>query len=148
MTGLKGTIEADHIPKHKYQLVVVGLPTLDLTYVSGIEDTLDVVDLPDRTKASGGRRGPVEMTVRLPLHHTVQQAAMEAWYREGQDPVLPTYKKPATLIWESLTGTRVRSFSFPDLFVGKRVTPEGEMSNEGEMTETEWMLHASDILPI
>jgi len=146
--GLKGTIQPDHIPLNKYQLIVLGMPPLDFTTIAGLEEELDTVELPDRTVVTGGRTKPVEFTAKLPMHHTVQQAAVELWFQESQDPVSPTYKKPGTLILTSLTGGTVRSFSFPDIFPAKRTIPDFEMNNEGEMAEEEWMFKASDILPI
>lgn len=145
---MKGVIQADHIPLNKFKLIVLGLPEFTFTSLSGLEEELDVVDLPDRTVASGGRTGAVEFTVTLPTHHEVEQAAMELWYQEGQDPVSPTYKKPGTVILESISGNRVRTFSMPDIFVSKRVIPDMEFDNDGELSEIEWTLRASDILPI
>lgn len=146
---MKGVIQSDHIPANKFKLIVVGLPVnFTFTAVSGIEEELDTVDLPDRTVASGGRTAPVELTAVLPLHHTGEQAVMEAWFQESQDPVLPSYKKPATLILTSLTGDTVRSFSFPDMFPAKRSVSDFEMDNDGEMSTVEWTLRASDMFPI
>lgn len=144
---MKGQIQADHIPLHKYQLSVVGMGQLDFTSVSGIEEELDKIELPDRTVASGGRTKPIEFSAKLPLHHVVQQVLMEEWFQEGQDPVLPTYKRAATLTATSLTGGLTRSYAMTDLFPTKRSLPDFEMNNEGEMAETEWMFAASDILP-
>jgi hypothetical protein len=145
---MKGQIQPDHIPLNKAQLIVLGLPDLTLTSISGIEEELEVIDLPDRTKASGGRTMAVEFDVTLPLHHTVQFAAMMAWYQEGQDPVLPTYKKPATLLMPSISGNTTRSFTLVNAFIGKFALPDTEMSNEGEMAEATFTIHADDILPL
>ena len=145
---MKGVIQKDHIPLNKFKLVVLGLPEFTFTALSGLEEELDVVTLPDRTVASGGRTGPVEFTVMLPIHHTVERAAMEIWYQEGQDPVTPTYQKPGTLVLESISGNTIATFSMPDMFVGKRGMPDFEMDNDGEMAEIEWTIHASDMLPI
>lgn len=145
---MKGVIQPDHIPLNKYQLLVVGLPELTFTSLTGLEEELDVVSLPDRTVASGGRTQPIEFEVMHPAHHTVEQLAMEAWFQEGQDPVSPLYKKPGTLIITSLTGGNARTFSMPDLFVSKRTIPDFEFDNDGEMAEITWTLRASDMLPI
>lgn len=145
---MKAVIQPDHIPLNKFQLLVLGLPPFTFTSVSGLEEELDVVDLPDRTVASGGRTGPVEIEVGLPMHHTVEQAAMEAWFQESQDPVLPTYKKPGTFIASSLSGASSKSYSFVDLFPSKRTIPDFEMDNDGELAIVMWTLRASDVLPI
>ena len=101
---MKGDVQPDHIPVNKYQLIVVGLPPLYFHQISGIEEELERTTLPDRTSASGGNTGPVEFTVMHPMHHAIEEAALEAWFQEGQDPVSPTYKKPATLIHLSNSG--------------------------------------------
>lgn len=145
--GMKGVIEPDHIPLNKYKLTIIGLPEFTFTSVGGLEQALDKVVLPDRTVRSGGRTGVVEFDVTLPTHHTVQRAAMELWYQEGQDPVSPTYLKPGTLILESLTGQNVVTLSMPDIFVSDRKLPDSEMDNDGELHETVYTLNASDILP-
>lgn len=145
---MKSVIQPDHIPLNKFELIVVGLPPFTFTSLTGLEEELDKVNLPDRTVASGGRTQPVEFDVMLPTHHIAEQLAMEAWFQESQDPVLPTYKKPGTLIVSSISGNIVRSWSFPDLFPFKRTHPDMEMDNDGELSELQWALAASDILPI
>lgn len=144
---MKGALEADHIPVNKFDLLVLGLPPLTITELSGIEDELENVVLPDRTVASGGNRGPVEFTISMPSWHTIEQAAMELWFKESQDPVVPTYKKAATLTMKSIGGTP-KAFALIDLFPTKRSTPDLEMENEGEPAMIEWELKASDMQPL
>jgi len=145
---MKGAILPDHIPVNNFELLVIGLPPLTPTEVSGIEDELVTTDLPDRTKASGGERNPGEFTIMLPMHHTVEQAAMEVWFKEGQHPISPGYKKPGTLIHKSGSGNVLRTFSLLGAFASKRVLPDLEMVNEGEMATVEWTISYDDILPI
>lgn len=145
---MKGAIQPNHIPLNNFKLLVVGLPGLTPTKISGIEEELETVDLPDRTKASGGNTKPGEFTMMLPMHHSVEQAAMEVWFSESQDPVTPTYKKPGTLIHNALDGTPLRSFTLVGLFPRKRKLPDLEMKNEGEMAEVEWTFSFDDILPV
>lgn len=145
---MKGVIQSDHIPVNKYTLSILGLVDLTPTEIGGLEDELETTDLPDRTRASGGDRGPTEITIMLPAHHTVEQAAMEVWFRESQDPVLPTYKKTLTLIMTSVSGNNDRSFTLTGVFPTKRATPDLEMANEGEMAGIEWTLSVDDIIPV
>lgn len=145
---MKGAIKADHIPTNNYELLILGLPTLTPVEISGLEDELETTDLPDRTVASGGNRGPFEFTMLIPMHHTVEQAAMEIWFREGQDPVQPTYKKAGTLIHKSISAQNLRTFSLIGAFVSKRVLPDLEMKGEGEQANVEWTIKGDDILPI
>ena len=51
---MKGSIQADHIPVNKYEFLVVGIPGLVFTEISGLEQETESVVLPDRTTASGG----------------------------------------------------------------------------------------------
>lgn len=137
------------MPLNKYELLVVGIITGSLTpvEVSGMEDELQVVDLPDRTKASGGNRNPTEIEIALPMHHTQEQLAMEAWFLESQDPVSPTYKKAATLIHKSISGSALRTYSMVGVFPTKRALPDLEMANEGEQANVTWTLSVDDLLP-
>ena len=145
---MKGDIQPDHIPVNKFQLIVVGLPPIHFTQLSGIEEELDVTDLPDRTKATGGNTQPVEFTAMTPLHHTVERAALEAWFQEGQDPVSPTYQKAASLIHSSIGGGSLATFSLIGLFISKRKLPDLDTANEGEMAVVEWTFNANDLLPV
>lgn len=133
----KGTIREDHMPVNKYRLQVIGLPPITFTKVSGIEEELETVDLPDRTKASGGNTGATSFDFEAPMHHEEEITALETWYREGRDPVSPTYKKAATLSLISGSDTQVRSYALTGCFITKRALPDLEMSNEGEMAS--WM---------
>jgi len=145
---MKGAIQADHIPINKYELLIVGLPPLTPTEISGLEDELQTTDLPDRTTASGGNRGPNEFTIMLPMHHLTEQGAMEAWFIESQDPVQPSYKKVGTLIHKSISGATLRTYSLVGAYPSKRVLPDLEMENEGELALVEWTIKVDDMEPI
>jgi hypothetical protein len=145
---MKGVLQPDHIPVNKYELQVIGMPSLVFTEISGLEEELDTATLPDRTVVTGGASKAVEFTVKQPAHHTVEVAAMEAWYTEAKDPVTPTYKKNATLIMKSGTGQILRTFSLIGTFPKKRKTPDLDMSNEGEMAAYEWTMSCDEPLPI
>ena len=142
---MKGSIQPDHIPKNKYVLTIIGLPPITFTKVSGLEEELETVDLPDRTVASGGNTKAVEFTVSMPTHHTPERIAMENWNLQCRDPVAPNYKKIGTLVKQSLTGINMVSYTLQGLFVKKRSTPDVEMSNEGELDELEWTMSADQI---
>lgn len=145
---MKQVLQADHIAVNNYELLVLGIPPLTPVEISGIEDELETTDLPDRTVASGGNRGTGDWTMMVPMHHLVEQAAMEAWFLESQDPVLPTYKKVATLIHKSISGAVLRTYSMTGLFPYKRALPDLEMENEGEMANVEWSMKHDTINPI
>lgn len=145
---MKGAIQSDHMPTNKYLLQIVGLVAITATEISGIEDELEVTELPDRTMASGGNRKAGEFTMKVPLHHVAEQAALEIWFRESQDPVVPTYQKPCTLTHQSLSGNASRNFSLVGVFPKKRKLPDLEMKNEGELAQVEWTMSYNDIIPI
>jgi hypothetical protein len=145
---MKGEIKPDHMPVNKYQFLVVGLIPLTATEVSGIEDELETVRLPDRTTASGGNRGPTEFELTMPMHHLTEQAAMEVWFKEGQDPILPTYKKPCTLVHKSISGAVLRSYTLVGVFPTKRTLPDLDKANEGEMATVVWTMSADDVFPL
>jgi len=145
--GLKGKIEENHIPKNNFELIVVGLPPILFTEVGGITEELDTVDLPDRTVASGGNTKATELTVMQPSHHDVEVLAMEAWYKEAQDPVTPTYKKVGILTKKDIGGNIVRSYTLQGAFPKSRALQDLSLENEGEMDTIEWTLSVDDILP-
>ena len=144
---MKGSIKPNHIPVNKYQFLVVGLPPLTPTEISGMEETLQAVDLPDRTKASGGNTVPVEFTIMLPAHHKIEQAAMELWFRESQDSVSPTYKKPATLLMNPIGSGLPLVRQLLGVFPTKRKDPDLDMANDGELAKVEWTLSADQVIP-
>lgn len=143
----KGTIRADHIPNNKFSLLVAGMPPLTAIKVSGIEEELETVTLPDRTVASGGNTKATEATVETPAHHVVEQAAWEAWYASSQDPVLPTYKRVATLVQQSGSGAIVRAWTLTGVFPRKRGLSDQDMASEGDMAIVTWTISIDDVLP-
>lgn len=147
---MKGAIQPDHMPINSFELIVLGILTnsLTVTEMSGIEEELEAVDLPDRTKASGGNKKATESTFKIPMHHLVENVACEAWYLEGQHPVAPTYKKVGTLVHKSISNGTVRSYSLVGVWISKRVLPDLEMQNEGEMATVEYTISIDEILPI
>ena len=145
--GMKNILLPDHIPVNNFELFVVGSPgPIKFVNVSGLEQELETVDLPDRTKASGGNLKAVEFTATHPKHHTVEDLFLEAWLAEGK-LVSSTYKKAGSLIVKSISGLVIRGYTLLNLFVSKRNTPDLDMANEGELFLTEWTFMADDIIP-
>lgn len=145
---MKGAIKNDHIALNKYEFIVLGLPPLTPVTIGGLEEELTTVDLPDKTKASGGTTNTVETEMELPMHHMIEQTAMELWYKQCQDPVSSGYKKDATLIHKSISGSTIKTYSLVGIFITGRATPDLEMDNAGEMANVTWSLSIDDILPI
>ena|SRR5688572_8543558 len=145
---LKASLQKDHIPTNKFSMFVLGMPNFAFVYVSGLEEEIDMVDLPDRTRASGGNTQPIEFTVRHPLHHTLEHAALEVWFNENKDPISLTAKKIATLTMLSGSGATSRTYTLLGVWPSKRKLPDLEFENEGEMALTEWTFQADSMLPI
>lgn len=145
---MKGEIQPDHMPVNKYQFRVAGLADLAPTTIGELEEELNVADLPDRTRASGGQKNAGEFDMTIPMHHTAQMAALELWYKESQDPVLPTYKKPCTLVYQSISGNRTRTYTIVGVFPRKRVLPELDKANDGEMAQATWTMSFDDVIPL
>lgn len=144
---MKGDIKSDHIPVNKYQLLVAGMPPLTCVELSGLEDELVTTELPDHTIATGGQHMASEFTISIPEHHVLEQMAMETWFAESTDPVLPSYKKGAALVVSSISGNIIVTKSLIGVFPKKRTSPDREMANEGEMALVEWTLSVDQILP-
>jgi hypothetical protein len=145
---IKGQILPDHMPVNKFQLSIAGLslPIL-FTEISGLEQELETVDLPDRTSASGGTTKITEFTAKQPAHHALDIATLEAWFLEAKLGS-PTYKKPCTLVIFSLSGLFLRSYTLIGMYPSKRKSPDLDMKNEGEMAEVEWTFKVDDVLPV
>lgn len=144
---MKGKIQSNHVSKNNYELQVIGLPPITFIEVGDISETLDKVDLPDRTRASGGTKQAGDFPVMVPSHHDVEVAAMEAWFKEAQDPVSPTYKKAGILTKKGIDGSVIRSYTFSGLFVSERNMTAVSLENEGEMDAIEYLLNFDDIIP-
>jgi hypothetical protein len=71
---------------------------------------------------------------------------MEAWFKESQGQVSPSYKKPGTLIAQPIGDDKPVVRTLLGVFPTTRKLPDFEMKNEGEMAEVEWTLSADDIL--
>lgn len=145
---MKGVIDADHIPLNKYILSVEGLPDLTFTTLSGVEEELNVAELPDRTVRTGGRTNTVEFSCMLPLHHEAEQRAMETWFAQAQGEgregkVDLAYRKPALLRLISISGNYEAQFNLEGLFPSKRALPDFDMNDDGDMAAVEWTFRAS-----
>lgn len=145
---MKGVLKKDHIPVNKYELLVLGLAPITFTEISGIEEELETVDLPDRTVGIGGNTKPVEFTAKIPLWHTAEVLQLEAWFAQCKDPVSPAAKKAGTLILSSISGANLKTFTLVDMFPSKRALPDLAMENEGEYAFEEWTFRADDMYPI
>ena len=144
---MKGTIHPDHIPKNKFSLRVRGLPEIVFIKIDGLEEELEVVEIPDRTRASGGNTKAGDFTAAVPTHHVEQIQAIEAWMVDSTDPVNPGYKKTGILTKVSITGMRRVIFTILGMFPSKRASDSSDMEDEGNMDTTTFTFNFDDIVP-
>jgi len=144
---MKGDIAPNHIPVNKFQLFVLGLPPITFTEISGIEQETASVELPDRTVRSGGVTLPIEFTAKVPSHHVLQIAVLEAW-RADAVAAVPGYLKEATLIQQSVNGQVFRTRTLVHMWPSKESVPDLDMMNDGEISAEEYTFKADEILSI
>lgn len=143
---MKGSVQPNHIPVNNFELIVVGLPAILFTEIAGLEDETQTVDLPDRTRASGGNdTGAKEFTAMMFEHHTVERAALELWFKQGRDPVDPLYKKIGTLIKRNIGGQVASTRTLTGLWITQRTDPDLDLANEGEPAMIEWTFSADSV---
>lgn len=147
---MKGKIRPNHIAKNSFELIIVGIlaPKLSPIEVGDISDVLDVVDLPDRTRASGGNKQAGDFTILIPSHHDIEIAACEAWFKEAQSPVSAVYKKTGVFNKKTLDGKVRRSYALTGAFISERNMTTVSLENEGEMDAVEFKINFDDITPI
>ena len=146
---MKGTILADHYLKNRFTLTFTptggSSTTISPVAVTGWDEEIDTVDLPDRTRASGGVSQPVDITVRIPLHHEQDILVMDKWWDECHGAtVASTYKKSVILTHKKLSGATY-AHTWNGAFINKRTLPDLEMENEGEEVEVEYGFSVDDI---
>lgn len=142
---MKGILSPNHIPLNKYKLFVVGLVPLTPVTIGEIEEELQTVDLPDRTRASGGYTSPTSTEVGIAMSEHAQMFAMEAWFADCQGSVAANYKKSATLIYEPIGVGISRIYQLHGVFPQSRGTPAVAMENEGELAVVSWTLSIDSI---
>lgn len=144
---LKGKIQENHIPINKFEMIISGMIPITLVTTDDIEEKLGVVDLPDRTKRSGGQTGAIEFSGKIPLHHDVQVAALEAWFAMGKDPVQLGYLKSGSLIWYRNNGDP-RTFELVNIWISGRTIPGGDMANDGDPAMLTFMFVCDEVTPV
>src|SRR5262245_16398934 len=101
--SIKGQIAQFHHPLNLFKLIVQSIAPpqpgpLTFTKISGISQEIDAVEMPDRTRHSGGQTKPGTFTAMMPSHHLLENVFMELWFRGCQESVDRDYKKDATLV--------------------------------------------------
>jgi hypothetical protein len=145
---LKRLVKPDHIPLNNFKLTVQGMIDILFISVSGLDEELESVDLPDRTAASGGNTKAGAFTAKQMMHHVQEVAALEQWYKASMHPVDPAYKKDALLKFKSISDRVSSTYSLRGIFPHKRVIPNPDMNDEGKAAEIEWTFRFDEIKKI
>lgn len=143
--SFKGKVQANPIAQHSYQFLVVGMPPLVVTKVGSLEDEIETITLPDRTRHPGGEKPPTEIVITVPSHHTVEQLALELWWEECQHPISPNAKKTGTLVRYRGDGSIGRKFLCTGAFPMKHARGEGDMENADGYVAEDWTLSIDDV---
>lgn len=143
--ALKGKIQAGEIPVNAFEFRPVGLPVFTVTKASFPEETLEIMELPDRTKATAGASKAGTFTLTIPEHHTAEQAALEAWFANAKAGN-PGYKLEATFIAYDNSGKAARTYTFIGVFPTKRKPADRDMTGT-DLAQTEWEFSVDEIIP-
>lgn len=144
--AIKNVLKVNRVQVNKFQLTIqpgVGSPLF--TSITGLEEELDTVDLPDRTTRSGGRGKQLEFEVIQPMHHDLEVLAMEAWWAMCK-ATLPGYLKLGILVLFDEWGMPRRRRTIPNIFISKRKDTDQELDNDGEMATITWTLKGDEII--
>ena len=146
--SLKGEINSGHIPRSRFLLYVTDFGDVALTVInmSGLEEEHEEVMLPDRTRATSGEKPPVEFTVIIPSHHSVEVLAMDQWYEDSTYPAAANYKKEGGLTKYNVHGDVARTYSLKGLWCRRRATDELAMENAGEMDSIEYTISCDEVI--
>lgn len=142
----KGALSAGYIPVNKFSLSVADVADLKVVEVSGIEQELETVELPDKTVVTSGRLGVTEFTIKMPAHESTAMDAMDTWWKMCYGTNATSgYKKDATLLLLDTYGGTKSSWTISGMFPTKRALPELNAASEGEMAMAEWTFKADDV---
>lgn len=146
--AIKNTLQENHIQMNKFMAQIApGVGQILFTNIGEIEEELDMVDLPDRTSRSGGRKKQIEFEVTQPAHHETEVAAMEAWFADCQDPVAPDHLKVMTIVKFDQQDAPRRTLTLNNCTCFKKAESEMDLDNDGEMSTIVWTIKADENLP-
>ena len=144
--ALKGKILKDVISGNNFVLLV-GAKAILCTNISSIEETLQTIDLPDGTTASGGRTEVSEFSITVPAHHEVDVAFMDHWMRNGKSPVVPGAYRTVVVKGNANSGGPGRTDTCFGTHVVGRSSSEYSMEDGGtSMTTIEYTLRCDNVV--
>lgn len=144
--AVKGVISKNIIAGNSYKFLVDQVEIL-CTEISSIEETMQKVELPDGTQASGGRtEGGMEFTVMVPAHHKDEIDFMDSWLQACKDPVQPSAYKTTTVLGTSKDGTVTRTDTLLGCWVSARSGAEYSMEDGGTtFAQIEYTISFDDV---
>lgn len=141
--ALKGVIPKDIIAANKFTLAIDNVEIVAVS-VSGIEENLQVAELPDGTKASGGRTEASETTIVIPQHVTQSRQVMDLWWQSCKDPVQPDAYKNITVTGTSSTGANTSVSTLIGVFITSRKSADYALEDGSTMTVIEYTCSVDD----
>lgn len=132
----------------KYTFAVLGLPLLNPTEVSEIEQDTKSLAMPDGTAVTTGNTEAGEFTITIPNHEVVQIAGMDLWVQQGREPVDPLYKKTAVLIDYRVTGEACRTRTLFGAFAKKTTEAGYAMKPDSELAVTKYLISFDSVVSI
>ena len=117
---------------------------LTATRISAYTKEGDVVDLADRTRASGGRTKPFNIEIDIPTHLVEENLRMEAWHQAFLLK-LPGYKIAGIVTYPMnwFTGAGVSDSLIGAMCISKG-RPEVDANSDGDMMVTTWTISVDD----
>ena len=112
--------------------------------VSGLDETLQVIEFPDGTAASGGRTDPSETTVVVAQHTKASITFFDAWWEMCKDPVPPSAYKNATVTGNSSSGNESATTTMISVFIKSRKGADYSLEDGTTMTVVEYTLSVDD----
>ena len=142
---IKGTIQTDVFPTSKYVLIIGGMMPLTILSIGALEEELETIELPDRTRVSNGNTKPLSFDVVTPAHHLEEQIQWEEWWSECKNPVSSLAYRIGTMAQLSASESVFRTSSMSGLFIMKKSASELDMANDSDFSKITWTLSANDV---
>ena len=136
----KGRVITDHIPVNNFEMIIGGGTRILFVTVSGLEQEVEKVTLPNRTTVSGGNTPSKEFTATMFEHHTVELNFMRQWMKDSLAAKIDVYKKNVTLIKKTVSGNVPAGITrqLNGVFVFNEKDADLDLSNEGDPAMVEF----------
>ncbi len=137
---LDNTIDKDIMTAAKYTITVDGIPRF-ITERSGLQEPIDVVDLPDGSQVTGGRTPAQEFTIMVPQHHEADIRFFDAWHALSKANNTPrTVYRIMTATSRSNSGALSRTSTLLNVWVKGKTHPDLSIAGTDQMTSVEYTM--------